>query len=55
MGNIDGIKVNRKCLRIFSALLRDFLELMITRGGENLTPGRLLIRQNDRRGHVSTP
>jgi hypothetical protein len=39
MGNIDGAKVHGRCLRIFSASLRDFLGSRITRGGENLMPG----------------
>jgi len=29
IGNIDGIKVNGRCLRIFSTWLKEFLELRV--------------------------
>ncbi len=32
IGNIDGIKVNGRCLRIFSKSLQEFLELRIAVG-----------------------
>jgi len=38
-GKIDGINVNGKCLRIFSASLREFLRSRIANNEDNLGPG----------------
>ncbi len=40
MGNIVGINVNGKCLRIFSKSLQEFLESRISGGGENPMPSQ---------------
>jgi len=35
MGNISGINVNGRCLRIFTRSLQEFLESRISRGGQD--------------------
>jgi hypothetical protein len=54
MGNIDGINMNGKCLRIFSESLQEFLGSgIVNNDGKNLMPG--WHGKNDRRSHVTTP
>ena len=42
MGNIEGINVNGRCLRIFSRSLLAFLGSRIPPGVENLVPGSVV-------------
>ena len=57
MGDIDGVKMNGKCLRIFSASLRDFLGSRSARDDEHLTSQERLVDTiaYERRDHVTTP
>jgi hypothetical protein len=38
MGNIDGVKVNERCLRIFSKSLQEFLGSRISHGENLISP-----------------